>query len=77
MSGDDLHRLGCALVLDEDRREAPCDCDGPTALADLRERLAAAIEAAAVCYDEPGATIGEWHYAQGLTDAARIVRERP
>jgi hypothetical protein len=71
----ELHREDCASLV-EDRCWA-CNCDGPTALADLRERLAAAIEAAAACYDEPNATVGEECYAQGLTDAARIVRERP
>jgi hypothetical protein len=69
-----------------DHYEAACDdCTAEAVLsavrplieADLRERLAAAIEAAAACYDEPNATVGEECYAQGLTDAARIVRERP
>jgi hypothetical protein len=87
---DDLHRDGCATRIYSP--PDPCDCDGPTALADLRERLAAAIERksheARTEYErglfrygsaiEPGSR-DPW--AEGAIDAyldaARIVRERP
>lgn len=75
---DDLHRVDCSHVGDRGG-VWPCDCDGPTALADLRERLAAAIEARAC--SEVHATHAKrmecrgWN--TGLAAAAQLLRERP
>lgn len=72
---DDLHRWSCDAAVSGSLSR--CDCDGPTALADLRERLAAAIEARANYCSEECLTCVRCVRVGALYDAASIVRDRP